>query len=174
MDIIDDLVMEAKKSYEDALRLLNRGDYYDSAEKAWRAIEYLRKAVLVAAKIPYEKAKTVSIGLPLFSDLLRGLGEKRALDLYDKLAYKLHVMGFYEEITQPDEIEELIMIDVKELMEALERLLETAKRLDLRRALEKLMEIQRMRREIAKYNAKIVEMRSKYKDTLHTALKALT
>jgi len=36
------------------------------------------------------------------------------------------------------------------------------------------MEIQRMRREIAKYNAKIVEMRSKYKDTLHTALKALT
>jgi len=96
------------------------------------------------------------------------------LDLYDKLAYKLHVMGFYEEITQPDEIEELIMIDVKELMEALERLLETAKRLDLRGALEKLMEIQRMRREIAKYNAKIVEMRSKYKDTLHTALKALT
>ncbi len=174
MHTVDELVMEARRNYEKALELLDRKDYYDSAEKAWKAIECLRKAILVAAKVPYEKAKTVNIGLPLFSDLLRGLGEKHALDLYDKLAYKLHIMGFYEDVVQPEEIQELVLIDTKKLLEILERILEKARRIDLREALKKLDKIQKIKRDIAQHNAKLAEVRTKYRNVLSTALKSIT
>ena len=75
MSTIDDLVMEAKKSYEAALELLNRGDHYDSAEKAWRAIEYLREAILVAAKIPHEKTNSYRSTI-IFRSITRIEGEK--------------------------------------------------------------------------------------------------
>jgi len=83
-----DLIKLSWENYEKALELLSRGDYYDAAEKAWNAIENMRKAFLVILKIPHEKAKTISQGLVLFSDILRKLGEKEILKMYDQLMLK--------------------------------------------------------------------------------------
>jgi len=85
LDEVRDLIRLSWENYEKALELLSRGDYYDVAEKAWNSIENMRKALLVALKIPLEKAKTVSQGLVLFSDILRRLGKKELLKMYDQL-----------------------------------------------------------------------------------------
>ena len=45
---MDDLLEKAWKLYADALRLLNQGDYIDAAEKAWSAVEMIRKAFLIS------------------------------------------------------------------------------------------------------------------------------
>ncbi len=173
MPTVDELISNAKKSYEDALKLLETQDYYDAAEKAWRAIEFLRKALLVAAKIPYEKAKTIAIGLPLFSDILRLLGAKRTLDLYDKLAFKLHIMGFYEEITTPEEITDLILIDVKKLMDELLSLIEVTRKLDLSNVIDLVDKMRKVKQEIIKKSSELLEIRMKYRETLSKAISSV-
>ena len=90
---VEDLIDAGFGEYERALELLDRGDHYDAAEKAWNAIEFLRKAFLVALGVPYQKARTVNYGLPLFSRLLRALGLRELLRDYEWFDYKLHIMG---------------------------------------------------------------------------------
>jgi len=143
--VVEELVDDAKASFEKAQELLESEDYYDAAEKAWRAVESMRKAVLVAAKIPYRYAKTTNIGLRLFSDFLRGMNRRRVLDLYDKIAYRLPILGFYEGIISPEEIKELILSDVKLLIEELEDLIRIARKIDLRNALNSLLRIQKLK-----------------------------
>ena len=63
-----------------ALELLERGDVRDAAEKAWSSIENMRKALLVAVKIPCDLAKNISTGVPLFIRILRALNRKDLLE----------------------------------------------------------------------------------------------
>ena len=167
---VSDLIADAKASFEKALELLEREDYYDAAEKAWRAIEAMRKAVLVAAKIPYQYAKTVNIGLPLFSDFLRNINKKRVLDLYDKLAYRLHILGFYEGITSFEEIRELIISDVKILLRELEQIVKIAEKVDLREALESFLRIQKLKRKIMIHHAELIDAKTQYLDKLSLSI----
>ena len=39
MPTVDELISNAKKSYEDALKLLETQDYYDAAEKIWASVK---------------------------------------------------------------------------------------------------------------------------------------
>ncbi len=167
---ISDLIADAKASFEKALELIEREDYYDAAEKAWRAIETMRKAVLVAAKIPYQYAKTVNIGLPLFSDFLRNIKKKKALDLYDRLAYRLHILGFYEGIISPGEIKELIISDVEMLLGELEQIVKMAEKVDLREALESFLRIQKLKQKIMIHNAELADAKTQYMDRLSLSI----
>ncbi|MEX0569396.1 MAG: PaREP1 family protein [Candidatus Njordarchaeota archaeon] len=100
-----DLIARAKELYQEGLRLFDRGDYYDVAEKGWCTVELLRKAVLVAVGVPYEKASNIEFGLPMFTRILKILGRKDLLDSYYKFSSCLHIYGFYEMVSSPEEIE---------------------------------------------------------------------
>ena len=54
------------QAYNDSLRLLNRGDIYDAAEKAWCAIENARKAFLVTIGVPPKEASSIEFGVTFF------------------------------------------------------------------------------------------------------------
>ena len=105
---VRELITKALSFYELALEYLENKDYMDACEKAWACIETLRKALLVKTEVSYEKAKTIVYGVPLFTRLLKKLGRKDLLEKYTFFNYKLHVMGFYEGITEAWEIEEII------------------------------------------------------------------
>ena len=53
----EDLRSKAWAVYEKAVEMLNRGDIKDFAEKAWLAIENMRKAIMIIAKVSYEITK---------------------------------------------------------------------------------------------------------------------
>lgn len=50
------------------LKLLDSGDIYDAAEKAWLAIETMRKAFLVAVGVPYKKRRALVIAYHSLTD----------------------------------------------------------------------------------------------------------
>jgi len=52
---IEELIKRAQNYYLKALELLETRDFCDASEKAWLAVETLRKAFLVAMGVPYEK-----------------------------------------------------------------------------------------------------------------------
>lgn len=83
------------------------GDIRDAAEKGWRAIESMRKALLVVVRIPYDIAKTVTSGIPLFSKILKAIGRRDLLRMYFYFNSRLHTLGFYEMITPEDELGEM-------------------------------------------------------------------
>ncbi len=119
-----ELVNKTMNLYELALRSLERKDYIDACEKAWACIETLRKALLVKAGISYEKAKSITYGIPPFTRLLRKLGRKDLLEKYTFFDYKLHIMGFYEGITETWKIEEIIREDLKVWINSMRGLIE--------------------------------------------------
>lgn len=57
---IDELIEVVGRHHVHALRLIETNDIYDAAEKAWMAIETMRKALLVAIGVSYEKAKSIA------------------------------------------------------------------------------------------------------------------
>jgi len=65
---IDDLVKKAREHYMHTLKLLDSGDIYDDAEKAWLAIETMRKAFLVAVGVPYKKRRALVIAYHSLTD----------------------------------------------------------------------------------------------------------
>ncbi len=104
----EELIEKAKNVYNEGLKLYEEGDFIDAAEKGWSSAELLRKALLVAAGIPYDKAKSLEFGLPIFTRILRSLGRKDLLDVYYKYDSSLHIRGFYEMILSPEEIGDLL------------------------------------------------------------------
>jgi len=148
---IDELVEKAKNIYNEALRLYERGDFIDAAEKGWCSIELLRKSVLVAVGVPYDKAKSLEFGLPMFARILRGLGRKDLLDAYYKFDSSLHIRGFYEMILSPEEIGDLL----KELEQWIEEMVEVVRKLsglDLKGAVEIMEKCLRLKRKILQAN----------------------
>lgn len=81
----------ALRMYDDALKLLEKGDIFDAAEKAWGAVESARKAFLVAAGVPEDKAGSVEFGVAFFVRLLRKLNRKDLVEKYYSFDYSLHI-----------------------------------------------------------------------------------
>jgi len=161
---VRELIAKALSFYELALEHLENKDYMDACEKAWACIETLRKALLVKTKVSYEKAKTIVYGVPLFTRLLKKLGRQDLLEKYTFFNYKLHVMGFYEGITEPWEIEEIIRVDLKKWINEMIKLIESIN-VDLSTAESLLVEIEKIKRRLLIENAKLIELRSQL-DTL--------
>lgn len=155
-----ELVSKALNLYELALASIERGDYTDACEKAWACIETLRKTLLVKAGISYDKAKSITYGIPLFTRLLRKLGRKDLLEKYTFFNYKLHVMEFYEGITEIWEIEEIIQEDLKEWIHSMLKLIEELN-VDLHKAEEILKEIEQTKRKLINESARLFELRAK-------------
>ena len=126
-----DLIDRAKNDFKLSLSLLEKGDVRDAAEKAWMTIENIRKALLVAVKIPYEIAKTVVNGVPLFSKILKILGKKNLLRMYFYFNSRLHTLGFYEMVTPDDELEEIFRNEVPQWIEEMINVINSVKHVDL-------------------------------------------
>ena len=167
---VADLIEKARECYEKAIELLSQGDYHDAAEKAWNAVEYMRKAFLIALNIPYEKAKTVSQGLVLFSDILRKLGRREILKTYDQLMLKLHVLGFYEQITPPDEIDELIRTTTRYFISQMEDIINRIKGIDLSQVAKFIDKMAKIKSDIVAKSAELYEVRQSYIAYIERAL----
>ncbi len=84
------LINKAWESYEKAIKMLNKGAIRDSAEKAWFAIENMRKAIMVAAKVPYDFAKKIDVALNIFNGILKALNAESLLERYYYFQATLH------------------------------------------------------------------------------------
>lgn len=157
---VDDLILRAKMDYTKALELLESEDFYDAAEKAWSAIEDIRKAFLVAAGMPYEKAKTVNYALPIFNALMRALGFKELLKNYEWFEYKLHIMGFYERLTGEDEIESIIRDNVNIWLNKMQKIVEKIKSISIKDVLDGYSKLIRLKQELLSKSKQIIEIRS--------------
>ena len=151
---LDDLISDADKYYRESLKLLDSGDIYDAAEKAWSAIESLRKACLVATKIPYEIAKTVSKGLPLFIRILRALGRKDLVDKYMSLEQQLHSLGFYERIIPEGDLKEIIEKDVGVWISEMKGIIDMLRDIDLSQIIDVVEELERVKNDLLRTEAK--------------------
>jgi len=120
---VNELIKRAIYLYELSLDALERDDYVDACEKAWGCVEATRKAFLVKAGISYNIAKSIAHGIPIFTRLLKKLGRENLLEKYTYFNYKLHTMGFYEGITEPWEIKEIIQNDIKKWIESMKSLI---------------------------------------------------
>jgi len=166
---VDELLDRAMHLYELALDILDGGDYVDACEKAWACVEMLRKALLVKAGMSYSRAKTITYGIPLFTRLLKKLGRKELLEKYTFFDYKLHIMGFYEGITEPWEIEEIIRNDLKVWMDSMRDLIGRLN-INIASAEEILVEIEKIKRKLIIENAKLVELRGKLDAVIEDAV----
>ncbi|MEX0567774.1 MAG: PaREP1 family protein [Candidatus Njordarchaeota archaeon] len=166
---VEDLIRRSLNLYNLALDVLEAKDYVNACEKAWACIETLRKAILIKSKISPQKAKTVVYGIPLFTRLLKKLRKKDLLEKYTYFNYKLHIMGFYEGITELWEIEEIIQIDLKNWIEQMISLIRELS-IDLSPAEEILSEIEKVKRRLIIENAKLVQLREKLGSVIDRAV----
>lgn len=167
---IEELIQKANEYYIAALKLLDSGDIYDAAEKAWYCIETLRKTLLVALGVPYEKAKTVSYGLPLFNKIMKALGLRELLRDYEWFHYKLHSMGFYENITPPEDINEIIRNDVPRWMNEILKVIKKIKGLEISSVLSEYEKMQKLKREILVKNLELAKISEKISTMLSKLL----
>jgi len=156
-----ELVLRAKAFYEDALRLLDTGDVYDAAEKAWCAIENMRKACLVAVKVPYNMAKAIREGVPLFSKILEKIGKKDLLRMYFYFNSRLHTLGFYEQVVPEDDLDKIIREEVPEWMQKIEELISVLISVDLSEVVEVVRKINQVKQDIIRVSAKYTELVNK-------------
>jgi len=155
---VNELIKRADSYYLKALELLETKDFYDAAEKAWLAIETLRKAFLVALGVPYDKAKSINYALPLLSKLMRGLGLKTVLRDYEWFHHKLHAMGFYENITPIDEIITIIKEDVKKWIENMKNVIRKINKLDISEVVREYEKAIQVKRELLSKNLELLEI----------------
>ena len=164
----EDLINAGFGNYEKALELLVRGDCYDAAEKAWSAIECLRKAFLVALGVPYQKVRTANYSLPLFSKLLRALGLRNLLRRYEWFDYKLHIMGFYERLTPEDEIEIIIRRHVGVWLEKVKNIILKLKGVSIEAILEIYDRIIKLKQEVLKKSGELANIHSELTRRIRT------
>ncbi|MEX0568036.1 MAG: PaREP1 family protein [Candidatus Njordarchaeota archaeon] len=143
-----DLIIQAKNDLDLSFQLLEKGDIRDAAEKAWRSIENIRKALLVTIKIPYNIAKTITTGVPLFSKILRALGKRDMLRMYFYFDSRLHTLGFYEMVIPEEELEDIIRNEVPQWIEKMIEVIDSTKRIDLSRLVGLIEKMNRIRMEI--------------------------
>ena len=132
---INELIKQAWESYEKALECLEKGDLRNAAEKAWLSVETMRKAIMVATKIPYEKTRVVSIALNVFSRIMNILDAEDLLLEYYAFQSTLHGLGFYEGILNEDTTERFIK-RVELWLRKMSSLINKAKLIDARKILE--------------------------------------
>ena len=158
---VEELISHADRDYNEALKLLESRDVYDAAEKAWSAIENLRKACLVAVKIPYKIAKTTSKGLPLFIKILKALGRKDLLTSYMYFGQQLHSLGFYERVIPESDLEDTIRDDVPKWVQQIKLLIKTLKRIDLSDVINLLEEIDKVKQRILQASSEYLVLQQK-------------
>jgi len=62
----------------------------------------MRKSLMVAAKVPYDIAKKISIALNIFNGILKALKLEPLLESYYYFQSTLHGLSFYEGILNED------------------------------------------------------------------------
>ena len=154
----NELIEVAERHYAYALRLIETNDIYDAAEKAWLAVETIRKAFLVALGVSYEKAKSVSYSLPLFNRLLKALGLRDMLRMYESFYFRLHAMGFYENLTPTEEIVHAIRVEVLSWIEKMKRVIESIRSTDISEILESYDEAIKLKREVMAKNIQLLRI----------------
>lgn len=164
---INDLVLEAWNIYEEAKKLLEKEDIRDAAEKAWLAVETMRKAILVAAKIPYEETKKVSIALPVFNNILIALGEKELLDKYYTFQSTLHSSAFYEDLLN-GEVAIIYITEVEKWLYEAERVIDKASRIDATKFLELAKRRLRIKSEILSKSKELRALRIQEKTIIES------
>jgi len=168
-----ELVGRGWEDYSKALELLETGDFYDAAEKAWSAIENFRKAILVAMKIPYDVAKSIREGVPLFSRVLEILGYDSLTRMYFYFSSRLHTLGFYERIIPEEDIARIIRSEVREWLKKIEELLEVLRKVDLSNITELLKELDKARQEALKASMRYAEIKSQIIETITKSLQSI-
>jgi len=163
------LINKAFSLYELAMEKIDRGDFLDACEKAWRAVEFMRKAMLVKVGISYDVAKTAQYGIPIFTRLIYKLKRKDLLEKYSLFNYKLHVMGFYEGATEDWEVRELIEKDVYEWLNEMRNLIESID-IDVSKAEEIIKEIEKRKRKMISESASIATLREQLNALIEKAL----
>jgi len=166
----EELLNKAREELNKAIKLLEEKDFYNAAEKAWKAVELTRKALLITVNVPHEKAKTITYGYPLFSRLLRALNQRKLLEKYGWFESTLHARGFYEEITPIDEITEAIQ-QVRSWINSIEELIKQVKGINLIEAVSILEEITNLRRKILRMNIEYIKLNEKLNTTIKEAIK---
>ena len=155
---VDELIEVAEGHYTHALKLIETNDIYDAAEKAWLAIETMRKTFLVALGVPYEKTKSIAYSLPLFNRLLKALGLKDLLRMYESFYYRLHAMGFYENITPTEEIIYTIRVEVASWIDRMRRIIRNIRDTDISEILRSYDEAIKLKREIMAKNVRLARI----------------
>jgi len=165
-----DLINRAQNGFGLSLNLLEKGDVRDAAEKAWRSIEDIRKALLVAVKIPYEIAKTITNGVPLFSKIMRALGRKNLLRMYFYFNSRLHTLGFYEMITPDDELEEIIRNEVPLWIKEMINVINSIKHVDLSRIVKIIERMNKIKAEILRKSSEYLSLSNQLSKEIATAI----
>lgn len=167
---LEELISKSKQNLIKALELLERGDIRDAAEKAWNSIETMRKALLVAVKIPYDVAKNVSIGLPIFTKILRALNRKDLLEKYFFFNSHIHIYGFYEMITPDDELEKVIREDVPIWISQIEEVIRDIKNVDLSSIVDIVLKAQKLKSEILQKSKEYAELQTQINTIIKTSM----
>lgn len=147
----EELIEKAKNVYNEGIKLYEEGDFIDAAEKGWCSVELLRKALLVAVGIPYDKAKNLEFGLPIFTRILRSLRKRDLLDAYYKFDSSLHIHGFYEMILSPEEIENLLL-ELKQWIDEMVEVIRKLSRIDLKSVVGMMEKCLKLKRRILQAN----------------------
>ena len=171
---VEELIRRGWDDYSKALELLDAGDFYDAAEKAWSAIENFRKACLVAMKIPYVIAKSVRDGVPLFSKVLEGIGYDSLVKMYFYFDSRLHTLGFYERVTPEEDIKRIVRSEVKKWLKDAEELIGILRKVDLSGVVALLRELNRARQEALRASIKYAEVKSQIAETISKSLQTIT
>jgi len=170
----EEIIRRGWEDYSKALELLETRDFYDAAEKAWSAIENFRKAILIAMKIPYDVAKSIREGVPIFSRVLEILGYDSLIKMYFYFSSRLHTLGFYERVIPEDDIARIIRDEVREWLRKIEGLLDLLRKVDLSSIVELLKELDKARQEALKASMRYAEIKSQILETITKSLQSIT
>lgn len=169
---IRELVAKAWETYERALELLEQGDIRDAAEKSWLAVEIMRKAIMVATNIPYEKTKKVNLALNVFSKILEILNHEELLSEYYALNATLHGMAFYEGVLNEDTTRKFIK-RTEEWLKKAETLLKIAAKIDASQLMALEEEKMKIKARIISENMKILDIKAKENKIIRALKKKL-
>jgi len=162
-----ELIAKAWEIYEKALELLETGDIRDAAEKSWLAVETMRKAIMVASNIPYEKAKKVNLALNVFSKILEILNHEDLLSEYYALNATLHGTAFYEGVLNEDTTRRFIR-RAREWLKKAEAILKLASKIDASQLMALEEEKMKIKAKIISENMKILDIRAKESEIIRT------
>ncbi len=171
---VEELIHKGWSDYTKALELIETGDFYDAAEKSWSAIENFRKACLVAMKIPYNIAKSVKDGVPLFSRILESLGYNSLVRMYFYFDSRLHILGFYERVTPEETIKKIIYDEVRSWLKDMENAIEILKKIDLSGIVVLLKKLNKARQEALKASMNHAEIKSQIAEIISKSLQTIT
>ena len=131
------LVLQA---YDDAIRMLEKGDIFGATKKIWRAIEDSRNAFLVAIGVAESKAGATDFGEVVFINILRKLGRRDLIDMYYGFDCYFHLEGLHEPQAYLDALSEKIY-EAKEWISEIFNLIDVAKHMEMEKTIKIIEEV---------------------------------